>query len=315
MFSIGLFLYICLKSIKKSGTAIKYRITYRIHRHFINEKCTNELAVFLKWKHHFNNSCFFDYNYSKIGRQLGESRYKVRRYVKYFLKTGMCRERNGNLIFQPINVISKLVSEEPYQYDERLGNPQQNSITVTLKPKENTQKGIKDEILRKALKVKFDQCKFKAKKEQRSDLDTRSVRGIYEPPEQQGENSSGFQLMSYEGLHETIGLNPYPYIQKFLRNGWMKYRKGKTHYIGKVHYDPETYGKYYVHKGHLYKRDCNLYEIIPNVNSSNPKYGEKSFFWNVSLFTDPRGEIPRFPFDPNLSPKPFTVLDNQSERS
>lgn len=64
------------------------------------------LAVFLKMKALYSNSCIYDFRSAKC-EKLNLSRPTLRKYVNCFIQLGWCRVHEGNLIFNKIETVGR----------------------------------------------------------------------------------------------------------------------------------------------------------------------------------------------------------------
>lgn len=218
-----------------------HRTKYQLLKHLASQQWLKEYASFLYYKSFFANSTYYAYNYSKIGRIVGQSRWKVKRRIDFFLERGWCREHHNNLTFI---APEKILSEE-------LGL--ERSLTFTIKG--NTEKEIQDCIYALLLELRITQCKYAYLKK----VDADNVHKLSKD-QRRSRAKPYWQVLSNSALKDIWGLTPQHIVKKLESKGLLQVFRPKVEFLGRYFEKEDSHlpGRFFVSKGKLFNRPPNM---------------------------------------------------------
>lgn len=217
------------------------RITYSLLKETIGTRLQRHLAVFLHYKNLYENSCVYDWNFSRAAKASGDSRAKSRKYIRAFLGRGWCYEHCGHLTFKRIEDVSKIETG-------RVG------LIFSVYGKRN--KDIHVGLFELALRLKVQQCHKRRLDESSPDPDSNTDVGF------KGEMDGAHQPLSYGTLRNIWGVqNPSHILRKIEADGDVSVKRHPIEKLGAYRGGKVEYPMF-VHKGYVYRGVCNSYRVL-----------------------------------------------------
>ena len=75
------------------------RVNIELVNYAVENNSIKHLAVFMRLKSLFSNSCIYNYTHNSLSRKSGYSLSFIKKHMSFFKKNGWVREHNGNLVF------------------------------------------------------------------------------------------------------------------------------------------------------------------------------------------------------------------------